>query len=43
MNFNRLFDFVSSVEKINKIMLRLVDDFVFFAALSKVFVDGALL
>ena len=43
MNFIRLFNFVSSVEEIDEIMLRLVGDFVFFAFLSKVFFDRTLL
>ena len=42
MNFIRLFNFVSSVEEIDEIMLRLVDDFVFFAPLSKVLFDRTL-
>ena len=43
MNFIRLFNFVMSVEEIDEIMFRLVDDFVFFAPLSKVFFDRSLL
>ena len=43
MNFIRLFNIVSSVEDIEEIMLRLVDNFVFFAPLSKVFFDRVLL
>ena len=43
MNFNMFSNFVSSVEEIDEIMLRLVDDFVFFAPLSLVFFDRTLL
>ena len=43
MNFIRLFNFVMSVEEIDEIMFRLVDDFVFFAPLSLVFFDRTLL
>ena len=43
MNFISLFNFVSSVEEIDEIMLCLVDDVVFFAPLSKVFFDRTLL
>ena len=39
MNFVRLFNFVSFAEEVDEIMLRLVDDFIFFAPLSKVFFD----
>ena len=43
MNFIELFNFIGSVEEIDKIMLSLVDDFILFAPLSKVFFDQALL
>ena len=43
MNFIELFNFTSSVEEIDKIMLCSVDDFILFAPLSKVFFDRALL
>ena len=43
MNCIKLFNFISSVEEIHKIMLCLVDGFILFAPLSKVFFDQALL
>ena len=43
MNFIEVFNFISSVEEIDKIMLCLVDEFILFAPLSKVFLDRALL